>query len=70
MGRVCVEHYRTLKRQCVFSHEELVCKLAADPDQLDLTLAAATHQDMLGMVEYEKKLRKSLLDKVRRCIYG
>ena len=64
MGRQCIEHYRSLHRQCVFSHEELVCKMAADPDSLDLSLAAATHNDLLCMVETEKKLRKKLLDRV------
>ena len=39
--------------------------MAADPDSLDLSLAAATHGDMLDIVEIEKKLRKKLLDRVR-----
>lgn len=61
---MCIEHYRLLHRQCVFSHEELICKMAADPDSLELSLAAATHNDLLIIVETEKKLRKKLLDKV------
>ena len=65
MGRLCIEHYRSVHRQCVFSHEELICKMAADPDSLDLSLAAATHSDMLNIVEMEKKMRKKLLDRVR-----
>lgn len=63
IGRECISHYRALARQCVFSHEELICKMAADPDHLDVELAAATHQDMLIMVEEEKRLRKALLDR-------
>lgn len=63
IGRVCIDYYRKLQRQCVFSHEELICKMAADPDSLDFNLAAATHKDMLVMVENEKKLRKRLLDR-------
>ncbi|XP_033647980.1 lysine-specific demethylase 5A-like isoform X1 [Asterias rubens] len=62
-GRSCIEHYRRLQRFCVFSHEELVCKMAADPDSLDLNLAAAVHKEMLVMVEKEKKLRKQLLER-------
>lgn len=62
MGRECVLHYSQLRRFCVFSHDELVCKMAANPEKLDITVAAATYQDMLRMVETEKKLRKSLLD--------
>ena len=42
-----------------------MCKMAANPEQLDLTMAAAVHGDMLVMVENEKKLRKRLLDNVR-----
>ncbi|XP_052059486.1 lysine-specific demethylase 5A-like isoform X1 [Mytilus californianus] len=63
MGRLCVEHYRILHRQCVFSHEELVCKMAADPDGLDLVVAAKTYQDLLIIAEREKVLRKKLLDR-------
>ncbi len=38
--------------------------MAANPERLDVELAAATHQDMLLMVEEEQKMRKSLLDRV------
>ncbi len=38
--------------------------MAAEPDRLEVNLAAATHQDMLAMVEYEKSDRKRLLDLV------
>lgn len=62
MGRECIAHYSHLRRFCVFSHDELVCKMALDPDKLDLTVAAATYQDMLLMVDNEKKMRKSLLE--------
>lgn len=36
--------------------------MALDPERLDLTIAAATYQDMLFMVDTEKRLRKTLLD--------
>lgn len=62
MGRECILHYSHLRRFCVFSHDELVCKMALDPDKLDLTVAAATYQDMLQMVDTEKRLRKVLLE--------
>lgn len=68
IGRACIDHYRSLNRPCVFSHEELVCKMAADPDNLDLTIAASTHLDLLGIVEIEKQLRKKLLDRVSIAI--
>jgi hypothetical protein len=56
-----------LRRFCVFSHDELVCKMSLDPDALDLTVAAATYQDMLQMVDSEKKMRRSLLEWVQFC---
>ncbi|XP_067119394.1 lysine-specific demethylase 5A isoform X3 [Centruroides vittatus] len=62
IGRVCISHYSMLHRFCVFSHDELVCKMAADPERLDISLAAATYQDMLKMVETEREYRKSLLE--------
>lgn len=46
MGRVCVEHYSTLRRFCVFSHDELVCKMALNPELMDISLAKATYEDM------------------------
>ncbi|XP_071817474.1 lysine-specific demethylase 5A-like isoform X3 [Apostichopus japonicus] len=63
MGRSCIEHYRKLHRFCVFSHEELIAKMAANPDNLDLNLAAAVHKELLAMVEVESKLRKKLLER-------
>lgn len=41
--------------------------MALDPDKLDLTVAAATYQDMLQMVDAEKRLRKALLEWVRKA---
>lgn len=67
IGRKCIEHYRELHRQCVFSHEELVCKMAADPDNLDFKIAATTHEDLLIVAETEKQLRKQLLALVNIC---
>uniref|UniRef100_A0AAY4C7I8 [histone H3]-trimethyl-L-lysine(4) demethylase n=1 Tax=Denticeps clupeoides TaxID=299321 RepID=A0AAY4C7I8_9TELE len=58
-GRSCIEHYRRLRRYCVFSHEELTCKMAACPEKLDLNLAAATHLEMFFIVQEERKLRDS-----------
>uniref|UniRef100_A0A8C9TXM7 [histone H3]-trimethyl-L-lysine(4) demethylase n=1 Tax=Scleropages formosus TaxID=113540 RepID=A0A8C9TXM7_SCLFO len=62
-GRSCIEHYRRLRRYCVFSHEELACKMAACPERLDLNLAAATHREMFSIVQEERQLRKGLLEK-------
>ena len=65
MGHRCVSHYRRMNRTMVFSHEELVCKMAANPDNLDLNLAKAIYDDMVSIVEQESKLHEELKEKVR-----
>ncbi|XP_049881444.1 lysine-specific demethylase lid-like isoform X2 [Pectinophora gossypiella] len=62
MGRECIHHYSTLRRYCVFSHDELVCKMALEADSLSLTVALAAYRDMRSMLHDERKLRKCLLD--------
>ncbi|CAG9570286.1 unnamed protein product [Danaus chrysippus] len=62
MGRECITHYSTLRRYCVFSHDELVCKMALEADSLSLTVALAAYRDMRTMLHDERKLRKGLLD--------
>lgn len=62
IGRVCMTHYSMLHRFPVFSHDELICKMASDPSVLDTAIAAATHQDMIRMVESEKKSRLDVLE--------
>ena len=60
IGRKCIQHYREMSRNPVFSHEELVCKMAADPDGLDLDLAKAVYSEMLAVVEREANRRHRL----------
>lgn len=62
MGRECISHYSTLRRFCVFSHDELVCGMAAQAESLDLHVANATFKDMLKMVENESSLRETLFE--------
>ncbi|XP_030021765.1 lysine-specific demethylase 5B isoform X2 [Manduca sexta] len=62
MGRECISHYSTLRRYCVFSHDELVCKMALEADSLSLSVALAAYRDMRTMLHDERKLRKALLD--------
>lgn len=64
MGRQCVAHYRRLHRYCVFSHEELLCKMAADPDSLDVELAAAVVRELGEVMEEETRLRQAVQEMV------
>jgi histone demethylase JARID1 len=65
-----VAHYRRLHRYCVFSHEELLCKMAADPESLDVELAAAVFREMGEMMEEETRLRQALQEMVRDRAQG
>ncbi|XP_036415600.1 lysine (K)-specific demethylase 5Ba isoform X1 [Colossoma macropomum] len=58
LGRQCVEHYRSLNRYCVFSHDEMVCNIAAKADSLELELASAIQKDLCAMIQEEKELRE------------
>uniref|UniRef100_A0A8D8Y443 [histone H3]-trimethyl-L-lysine(4) demethylase n=1 Tax=Cacopsylla melanoneura TaxID=428564 RepID=A0A8D8Y443_9HEMI len=60
IGRECINNYSKLHRFCVFSHDELICKMAIELDDLDPKTAAETHYDMLRMVQFEITLRKKL----------
>ncbi|KAL4712461.1 hypothetical protein ACJJTC_007477 [Scirpophaga incertulas] len=62
MGRECIQHYSTLRRYCVFSHDELVCKMALEAESLSVTVALAAYRDMRAMLHDERRLRKALLD--------
>uniref|UniRef100_A0A8C3PCA2 Lysine demethylase 5B n=1 Tax=Chrysemys picta bellii TaxID=8478 RepID=A0A8C3PCA2_CHRPI len=61
LGRQCVEHYRLLNRYCVFSHDEMICKMASKADVLDVVVASTVQKDMAIMIEDEKALREAVL---------
>jgi len=54
MGRECVTHYSNLHRYCVFSHDELVCKMATEPEKLHLIICLATYNDIKTMLDSER----------------
>ncbi|KAM6044563.1 lysine-specific demethylase 5B isoform 2-T2 [Chlamydotis macqueenii] len=60
LGRQCVEHYRLLSRYCVFSHDEMICKMASKADDLDVVVASTVQKDMAVMIEEEKRLREKV----------
>ncbi|TRY59713.1 hypothetical protein DNTS_002507 [Danionella cerebrum] len=59
LGRKCIDHYRSLNRYCVFSHDEMICSVATKADNLELEMASAVQKDMNAMVEEEKMLREA-----------
>lgn len=62
LGRNCIENYASVRRFPVFSHDELICKMANDPSLLDTKIAIATFYDMLNMCSTEKILRSKAFD--------
>ncbi|ESN91986.1 hypothetical protein HELRODRAFT_194466 [Helobdella robusta] len=60
MGRECIEDYRKFKRQCVFSHNQLLCEMAEKSKTLNLKMAAVVHDDLIIVVDNEKKLRHKM----------
>ncbi|XP_042347126.1 lysine-specific demethylase 5B-B isoform X1 [Plectropomus leopardus] len=60
LGRQCVDHYRTLHRYNVFSHDEMVCNMASKAGTLDVVLASAVHKDMVAMIREEQILREKV----------
>uniref|UniRef100_A0A3Q0S285 [histone H3]-trimethyl-L-lysine(4) demethylase n=1 Tax=Amphilophus citrinellus TaxID=61819 RepID=A0A3Q0S285_AMPCI len=60
LGRQCVDHYRTLHRYNVFSHDEMVCNMATKADTLSVVLASAVHKDMVTMIREEEELREKV----------
>lgn len=67
VGRSCIDHYRQMCRMPVFSHDELLCKMIAQPELLELSLLTSSAEDAHTMVCIEEGLRKDMLKKV--CAY-
>lgn len=66
MGRACVNHYRLLKRQCVFSHDELLCQIAENSGAVDITLAQHVYDDLHTALKNEQKYRSKLIEQVSK----
>uniref|UniRef100_A0A8C0VGI9 [histone H3]-trimethyl-L-lysine(4) demethylase n=1 Tax=Cyanistes caeruleus TaxID=156563 RepID=A0A8C0VGI9_CYACU len=47
-------------RYCVFSHDEMICKMASKADVLDVVVASTVQKDMAIMIEEEKRLREKV----------
>ncbi|CAF1364311.1 unnamed protein product [Adineta steineri] len=59
MGRCAIDHYKEVKRYSVFSHDELICKLASECQYLDPAIGDATRFELDCILQQEKNSRKS-----------
>jgi len=62
IGRECVNYYSSIKRICVFSHDELLLKIVNSCDNLTSKIAKQVYADLNNMVKFEKVQRKALLN--------
>ena len=69
-GRSCVDYYRNVFRQCVFSHDELLCMMTLTPSKLDIQLAKLLVEDLKILFARENKLRKAISDEVSISMVG
>lgn len=61
-GRFAIEYYSSLHRICVFSHDEIICRMILSAEKLNLEIAAACYTDLIEMITMEKRLRYALLE--------
>jgi histone demethylase JARID1 len=62
VGRLCIENYCFQTKPPVFSHEELICRMAEKAEELSIEVAAATYQNLHKIINAEKQLRKPLIN--------
>ena len=64
MGRCAIDHYKDVKRYSVFSHDELICKLASECQYLDPAIGDATNFEFDYIVKHETNSRKLAYEQV------
>ncbi len=52
----------------MFSHDELICKMVAQPNSLDLSLLLVAAKDANTMVEDEEEIRKHIVNMVSKIV--
>ncbi|TRY84045.1 hypothetical protein DNTS_021075 [Danionella cerebrum] len=60
MGKQCVSEYRRMQQSCLFSHEELVFRMAATAESLDVELAVAVQGQLEELIKEERVLRENV----------
>lgn len=60
MGRLCLEDYAAVGRDCVFSHDELVMKMVSVSTKMSISMCLATLEELSWIVTRETEFRKRL----------
>lgn len=60
MGRKCLTNYASVKRTCVFSHEELVMNMVCVADKMSIGMGFATLEELRHIISNEKDYRTQL----------
>lgn len=69
IGQDCIKHYQKMKRVTVFSHDELLFKMASIPDLLELDLAKKLYDCLKNVVGQEIENRQDINKIVRATFY-
>ncbi|OZC09096.1 PHD-finger [Onchocerca flexuosa] len=62
-GRLCILEYARVHRNCVFSHEELMVKMAKCATKLSVNVGVAVHEELYEIIIREKHLREIITSK-------
>lgn len=62
-GRLCIFDYARVCRNCVFSHEELVVRMAKCPERLSVGVRVALVEELYEIINREKRLREIVANK-------
>ncbi|VEL13870.1 unnamed protein product [Protopolystoma xenopodis] len=61
MGRCCIDHYAVMHRPPVFSHTELLCRMAENPEDLHIDFLVVVTKQLTELLAKERSLRKLLI---------
>jgi histone demethylase JARID1 len=64
LGRAAIESYKLTKRHSVFSHDELICKVATSHKLTDINIINAIKKELASIIQIEKQMRWELTENV------